>query len=196
MNLLGPIFFGLLGTALAGFLLLVFLRAVFGQFRFSLDSIRFKRAAQRMEQIDQLIDTGKMVDAVVLLKQAVIYDLFRNRDSLPLLRDHHQGVLSRVVVIAEETEGSTTNIGRVEQLFQQRLELLRLLIKAQETFAQRAERRGSAGKSTPAWSRVEQKNKLGEIRAELQHNQQTLQKELTELFSAIQAPASTRITYH
>ncbi len=187
---------GLVGLSLTVGLFYVLLSPVLGRLRVNRDLIRFKRALEQIESADQLIEEKRFQDAVNTLRSAVLYDLFRTRDMILSFREHYQNILSRCLVISEDSGGRAPNLGTVERLFGERAELLSLLQKARDAFERLIERRGNVGKPTPSWTKDDYQKRISEITEELKVNRIQLERELEQLFEAIKSPISSNVTIH
>ncbi len=175
------------------FLLLMPLRDLIRDGR---EAARVRTASRRLEQVDTLISQGKTGLALKALRRAVVYDATGSEAIVESLKEHHQNLLSRVLVLAEEVGGRPTNIADVERLLLERAELQKLLLKALDSFRSLRFRRERAGKNLPDWSKSDFDGRITEIRKELSRNQEFLEKALDQLFKNIEGSASEQIFYH
>ncbi len=159
-------------------------------------SSKLKKAMQKIEKIDELIAEGKAQEAIKLLQRSIMYDVAPNAKQVLLIKEHHQNVLSRCLVISEEVSSKAENLADVERLLMERGELLLLRLKAQESFKSLENKRLQAGKHIPAWSKDDFQRKIAEIKAELARNQSDLEQASAELFKSLGTPNSDNIVYH
>ncbi len=151
----------------------------------------------QLSQADLKISQKKFSEAIKILKSAVFLDLFVKTELVDIIKEHHQNILSRCLIIADELETKATNVADVERLFMERSELQSLYIKAFESYSSLKDRRQQSGKEIPQWSKVEFKNKLQEISRELNVNQKLLEKNLAKFFEELQKnSSSSNIIYH
>lgn len=184
------------GLAVAGALAYVIGAPLFAIVKDRRQSSKLKKAADRLEEVDGLIAERKFPVALKILKQLIIFDPVEHPKSVESVREHHQNVLTRCLIISEELGSRAENLAEVERLFIQRSELQTLLIKAGDSFRSLQERREQAGKDIPQWSKSDFEQRLKDIRAELDANQVLLTKAADQLFSALESPRSEGIIYH
>lgn len=160
-------------------------------------SLRTNASLTKLDKIDSLIAAKKYKQAVKKLRRLVIYGAVRNPVVIDTLRAHHQHILSRCLIIADETGSHPDNIKTVEHLFMERSELQALYIKALDSYRMFRMRRKSAGKNIPDWGKKEFEERLQEIKKELKRNENSLKKEAATLFSSLLTiAAKAKITYH
>ncbi|MFN8390419.1 MAG: hypothetical protein U0136_09035 [Bdellovibrionota bacterium] len=158
---------------------------------------RTKRMTDRIARVDSLIDEKQFKEALKLLRSAPIYDVFERPELLALIRDHHQNILSRCVVLAEELDTHPANLADVERLALERTELLSLFIRARESFKSLKSRRQKNGKDVPMWSRADFDQRLTDIQTELANNRIALKAAFDKLFDSIESsPKPNDIVYH
>jgi molecular chaperone DnaK (HSP70) len=159
-------------------------------------SSKIKKAKQKVEKIDELISDGKTQEAIKVLQRSIVYDFAPNTKQVVQIKEHHQNILSRCLIISEEMSSKAENIADVERLFMERSELLSLRIKALDSFKSLENKRQQAGKHIPAWSKDDFQRKISEIKAELARNQSDLEKAADELFKSLGSPNTDNIVYH
>lgn len=157
---------------------------------------RVRRAVRRLDNVDKLIAENRSKEALAELRRSLILDIGANDSFIAAVRDHHQNILSRCLVIAEQLGTRAENIALVERLMFDRAELQLNMLRAAQSYSNLHQRRSQAGKSTPAWGKAEHHRKVSDIKARLRENKRELEKELAALFRSISAPAEERIVYH
>jgi hypothetical protein len=159
-------------------------------------SMKLNRSFQKLAAADRLMDAKRPVEAAAELRRAVIIDNLVRSTFLPLVREHHQNILSRCVVIAEEVGGRPDNLPLVERLFIQRAELQSLYNRARDAYAKLRTRRETAGKDIPSWSKGDYEKRAKDISAELEKNLRELESALDKLFTSITTPSREHIIIH
>ena len=185
-----------IGCLLVGYLLWVLVFALAHFRNKGAGSIQYRRATKRVEVADKLMTENRHPEALQELRKAVLLGVFYNPNLIEALKEHHQNILSRCLIISEESNSRIENIADVERLFLERTELLSLLSTAQESFGRITKRREMAGKSTPDWSKKDYKKRIGEIKKQLLDNQKKLREELKSLFVLKKASVEDSVTYH
>jgi hypothetical protein len=156
---------------------------------------KLRKAGRRILRADELIEQKRFVEAVKELQKGIIFEA-ADRALIQALREHHQNILSRCLLISEETSSRVPNLAEVERLFLERAELQILEVKAREAFHKLRSRREQAGKDMPTWSKGDYEKRIEEIRRELGKNSVRLQSELAKLFSSALALQAAEIIYH
>ena len=187
---------GALGAAALGYLAYLLGGALFGSARGGLDSMKFKKALQKIARADELIREGKLELALRELERAFLLYTASSRESLAGIREHNQAVLSRCLVVAEGLGGTFQNLPEVERLFIERTEVQLIAIKTAETFQNISQKRGRQGKEVPSWGRSEYGKKITEINRELARNEDELNRALRTLLQSIRTPQRHDVTYH
>ena len=159
-------------------------------------SSRIRSAAERLKTIDRLIEENKYQEALKALRKTIIVDSGGSLAVIEALKEHHQNVLSRCLVIAEDLGSLPDNIAEVERLLLERAELQVLLLKAAESYSSVKSRREKSGKAFPLWSKSEYENRLSQIREELNRNTENLGKALNHLFTSVASSRKEGIMYH
>lgn len=179
-----------------GYLSMLLVMPIRNSFSGSKGNFRLKRAFKRISDADELIAEKRFDEAIRELRKAVMLDLVPHLDLISGLKEHHQNILSRFLIISEEFGGRIGNIAIVEQLFLDQAELHLDLIRAQTSYHKLRDRRKQSGKDIPNWSKNDYQARISEVKKALQHNQRQLQRELDRLISEIKTPNSETITYH
>lgn len=157
---------------------------------------RIRKAAQKMESIDALIQEKNYRQALTQLEQAVVFDTPGSVPSAIALKEHYQNILSRCMLIAEEQSGHISNIAIIEQLIFERGELVQLFAKAAESFQRLSNKRGGSGKSLPSWTTAEYQERIKTIQEQLSENHKLLFSSLEKMFAELKTNRSDEILYH
>lgn len=200
MNLLN-FTFALILLAIALVLLWYFVgilyRQIFRGGSLNRGNYRLKRALKRIQKADDLMAANEFTQAIAELRRAILLDMRGTPKVIGQIKEHHQNILSRCLIIAEELGSRAPNIAEIEKLFLERAELLNLELKTGIAYAKFRSRRQTAGKEIPDWSKGDFERRAKEVREELARNLRDLQDGLNELFTSIQTPASKdNITIH
>lgn len=185
------------GLAVLFYLLRIVFPLCFGWINLSKDGIQFRRAVKRVEKADQLIEQKQFEAAIIQLRKAIYLGFQVSRPKLSAFRDHHQNIMSRCLIIAEELGGKIENIASVERLTIERGELQELLVKAKQAHIGLADRRKAAGKQTPSWTKADYNRRVNEISAQLEKNTLALKGEFEKLFASLKKGSNSEsIVYH
>lgn len=184
------------GVVISLFLLRCMLVPVLPLFLELRTGFRTKRIASQIAAVDAAIDTKQWKQALALLKESFHMSCANSRQAVYHLREHHQNVLSRCLVVAEEIGSRLENIGDVERLLLQRSELQLLCLKASESFQKLKLQRRKQSKELPDWSKNDFERRVDQVKKEIAENEKELQKALQALFTAIDAYSADSIVYH
>jgi len=186
------------GVAIAGTLLWLLFHPLFRSLRDRFDARKFSRAAERLAEADALISEKHYPQALHALRLAPLYELTNKPEFAGLIREHHQNILSRCVLIAEELQVRPGNLPDVERLIIERGELHTLYTRALDSYLSLQSRRTRAGKDVPQWSKSDFEQRILDIRQELEVNRNGLEKAFDKLFHSIESPPkeSGDIVYH
>jgi len=196
-SLVIPVLLGIFGAFVLSYLVWLLIGPTVRSLRGRKDSQRFRRAAERVVEADSCIAEKRFTDALRILKQAPLFDLFEKLQLVELVREHHQNILSRCVLIAEELHTRPANLADVERLMMERSELQLLFVRAMDSYSSLKNRRQKAGKEMPLWSRSDFEQRIKEIRSELHKNKELLGAALSKLFASIESARSDGdIVYH
>lgn len=181
---------------IGGYLSLYFARLVFSPFfswfRSGNKLFVFRKAELRIKKADELIEKKDYKKAVKELKKALILKL-NNPNLISSVKEHHQNILSRALIIAEENDTRASHIAEVEQLFLARAELQLLYVNAKSAYSRMQNKRSEKGKALPSWSKEEFKRKRKDIEKELMKNLEDLENALDSLFSEVE---KQEVVYH
>lgn len=186
----------LLGCVLLVYLSALLIAPITSLFKGTKGSSRIKKGQHKLDRVDQLIHQQKLAEAIRLLRKAPILEATQQPATVEAQKEHHQNILSRCLIIAEELSSRPQNIAEVERLFYQRAELQLLQIKAIESFKSLRFRREKAGKEIPSWSKSDFERRIVEIRNEIRKNESDLEAALERLFNSLSSPQSENIVYH
>jgi len=190
-------FLATLGISVISYLGWAMLGPVVESLRGRKDHRKFERVAEKIVEADSLIADGQLLDAIRVLREAPLLDIFERAEMIELVREHHQNILSRCVVIAEELQTRSENIAEVERLILERTELQTLYLRAAESYSSLRNRREKAGKDIPDWSKSDFEQRLSEIQNELEKNHLALASAFQTLFSSIErSRRDGDIVYH
>ncbi len=196
-SLVIAVFLGFFGALVLVYLLWMLLGPTVRTLRGRKDSQRFRRSAEKIVEADAYIAEKRYPEALRCLRQALIFDIFETLKLAELVREHHQNLLSRCVLIAEELQTQTEDLAEVERLMMERSELQVLFVRAMESYSSLKNRRQRAGKEIPHWSKSDFELRIKEIRGELHKNREGLQVHLTKLFASIESGRKDGdIVYH
>ena len=157
---------------------------------------RIHAASSKLKAVDELIARHRPQEALQSLRRSILFDRGVSPATVDALKEHHQNVLSRCLVIAEELGSRAENIADVEQLFLERTELQVLYLKANESYRGLRFRRERAGKGMPSWSTSEFEQRLSQIKEALTRNSDALASALDRLFTAVGEKGREEIVYH
>jgi len=190
------VFLGVI-SIFASILIVWFLfRAIMPSLRGRRDAYRLKKLNSMVEKIDQFMAEGRFQDAAKVIEYAFIYDIPNSRRGVRILREHHQNVLGRMLLIAEEVGVTIENLSEIERLLLEQAEIQSLAIQAQESFERITSRREQAGKDIPKWSKGEFENKKELIREEITRNKKQLEFEISQLLALLLSRSPSTVTYH
>lgn len=146
----------------------------------------------KMALVDEFIAKDEYPKALALLKTLPTLKLVSTPEAIEQFKEHHQNILTRALLLAEELNARLAPLPEVERLILERVDLLQLYVKAKEAFDSLKVKRQRAGKSLPSWSKDEFEQRLSQVKKELQQNEQLLSKSLGEMFDAIkEGPSSS-----
>lgn len=161
------------------------------------ESNKINTLVTKINIVDELLAQKKPLLALKILKNTAYLETIYKAELLDLVREHHQNILSRSLIIAEELNTRADNLATVEYLFQEQVELQKLFLKAYESYNSLNNRRGSSGKAIPQWTKDDFEKRLLEIQEELNKCKSSLRKNLEELFKSLELnPSDNNITYH
>lgn len=198
---------GLVSFSIAIFLLGISLFAAGGLFwlmfgplittlRGSQGGSKVRKAEAKLKKVDELIASASFQEALKLLRKAVVLDSEGGARNLTRLKDLHQNMLSRCLVLAEEADTRADNVAQVEHLLMERIELQGLLLKAEASFNSLRTRREQAGKEIPSWSKSDFQTRITEISSELKKNSAAVERALNDLFRMLGEKSGDSIVYH
>lgn len=184
------------GTAVLGFFLYPFIRAVNEIFRGSAERRRLNRTTEKLNQIDAHLDAQDWRQALSALRGSLVTEQFVSREAIRQVREHNQNVLSRAVVLAEELSTRAENLAEVERLVIENAEIQLLYLKSMESFTRLKAKRREASKGMPDWTKSDFEKRTKEILAELKHNQSAISRSFEALLRSLEQPRADEVTYH
>jgi len=195
MTLIWTLIVGLVSCLVLLFLLKILLQAIFGDLRGFAEKIKLKRKEKIIKEVDIFIEKGILDTAFSRLRSCFFFDLATlDPNFIEKVNNHHMGILSRIVVIAEKRAKRLSNIAIIEDLLLSRCEMMRSRLEA---FTSRQNLLKKREKPVPEWAVGEYLRKLDEIKDRLITNQKSLESQLAQAFEEIvRDTASNEITYH
>lgn len=196
IELIAGILLGAAGIVVLGF----FTAILFSTFRNwttgAGDSLKYKRATRKLESIDQLIERSNFNQALRELEKAFFLQRLSTREMVATMREYHQGLLSRCLILSEQFGGRLTNLPEVERLLDQQAEQQSILIKLEEMYRRISSKRTNEGREMPSWSHKDFATRMAEARSQLATTQQNLASAISKLIKSAETPETTNVTYH
>lgn len=158
--------------------------------------LRLTKAKKRLSVVDAHLQSEAFDQAIAELKRALLFEVLPTSSLIQELRNLHQGIVSRALIIAEHHGGQIENLPDIEHLIHEREELQTLLLRTEEAFRTIAQKRTHAGKAVPSWSKADYQRRADEITKELKRNAKDLRTAFEQLFSSMKQGAPSNITYH
>ncbi len=170
---------------------------MFKMFKEKNESNKINTLIAKINIVDELLAQKKPILALKVLKNSAYLETIYKAELLELIKEHHQNILSRSLIIAEELNTRADNLATVEYLFQEQVELQKLFLKAFESYNNLTNRRENSGKIIPQWTKDDYEKRLLEIQEELNKCKSSLRKNLEDLFKSLELnPSDNNITYH
>ena len=187
-----------IGLAIAIYLTWTMTSPFLGSMRGRKGGSKIRRAQERLKKVDQLLADQKAAEALKVLRKSLLLDAALTSANISRLKEHHQNMLSRCLVIAEELGSRAENIAEAERLLMERIELQGLLFKASDSFENLRGRREKAGKELPTWSKSDFESRIKEINQELKKNETAAVAAVERLFASLSSPSEDddNIVYH
>ena len=170
-----------LGVLLLYYLGRVFLAeilALFGKFQWPGMGFGFRRAVSALNKADQLVSSQDYEQALNELKKAFFFDSPHDVKQISQIKEHHQNILTRIVLLGEDCHCHFANIAQLEKLLLEHSELQFLLFRANGAYLEAQMRRTTSGKSLPHWGRKEYQDKIRQIETQLKLNRSHLEHEI------------------
>ena len=164
------------------------LRPIWGLFGGRKQKSKLDKLARSLDVVDQCIEDQKNKDAIKHLKKTIMYNVVKKPDHVHFWREHHHNVLSRCLILSEETNTSLEYIAELEKLINERAELQSLYFKASESYNNLRFRRKQAGKDMPDWSKSDFETRIVQIKEELIKNKTELEQSFNVLFTSLLNP--------
>lgn len=173
--------FSAFGLAIVAWTVLVLWSAIVGDTRGWTEKLRFKNKVRLIKSADDMLAGGVTDKAFGLLRDGFFLESVQNdADLIDRIRGHHSGIVSRLMVIAEQRAASIPNLAVVEDLLQSRCELMRLHL---ETLQGRRQLSRARKREMPQWAKEEYRRKLDDILDRLKTNRRSIESQLSETFS-------------
>lgn len=134
--------------------------------------------------------------AIASLKIAPYFEIPDNSQLISAIKDHHQEVLSRYLFLTDTLNIRSPNLAKLENLFNERNELLSMYFKSRFNFEVLQGKRKSEGKSIPNWTKAEFTKKEAELKNELKKNFSSLQIELHYFFKHLENAPRGEVLIH
>lgn len=154
---------------------------------------RIKKRVSTTTRVDSFISNKNFHQALKEIRSNLVFRDIRSLKEIAIMKEHHQNMLSRIVIIAEELDTHPASIGRLEHLFITWAELNQRRIKTKESFTNISSRRSSSGKTIPLWSKASFSLANKEIESALKENRQELEQEISKLINEL---LSKKPTYY
>lgn len=191
---------GLLGgvaAAVSGYALYLFARAFGIAFPFSIEALREKRRAKLLREVDAIVEQSgtepeSLKRAVLLLKRSI--GIRRTHGNLRASEANvslHEGLLGRIVVLADKFGRDIEQIALVENLLTARRELLRNLEETRETLGSINQRQREKGRETAEWAVSEYTKRLAELKERAATNAQTIEGQFARLLQVLERAPDT-----
>lgn len=186
---------GLLGLAMIAWLLASMVLPLLRDSRAFAERVRFRQKERILDSVDAMIEKNLFADALKHLVVAFFYESIRaDKELIEKVHNHHVGILSRIVLVAEKLSRHVENLAVIEDLVLSRSELLRSLYETRQNRAALSARRT---RETPQWALDEYSRKIDEIIDRLKTNQRSLESQMVLAVSeAKPAQADQEITFH
>ncbi|MCC6932733.1 MAG: hypothetical protein IT292_05720 [Deltaproteobacteria bacterium] len=142
-----------------------------------------KKSTISLNKADHFLNLQDYDKAIHELKKAFFLTNPQDLEQINKIKQHHQNILSRIILLGEDSNCRFENISRLEHLLLERTELQNLLIKANSAFSEIRMRRSVNGKSLPKWGKQEYQEKIKLIETQLKNNKSNLESEIHKLSS-------------
>lgn len=155
-----------------------------------------RKRQENLGQIAALIEQENYKEALGLIEKSFVFRTFPRPNNAQAVRDIHRYLLSQCLIIADEIGGDSSLIALVEQLFEQKLELETLLLKAEENYFRIRSKRDAKGQSLPSWTSKEYADRRSEITIAIAQNHEQLMKNLSLMLKAISEERKPDLVIH
>jgi hypothetical protein len=189
---------GAIGLALLAFLLHAILSPLVGNpLKFS-EQWKLKRRARLLGELERLLEEGATDGATNYLRQCFYLEhVYRNPDLIPIIATHNLSILGSALTLADRRGAHIQNLPIVEELLNDRIQLMKSYLETTETKREIARKRKEEGKEVPGWAAKEYGKKIHDLKDRIQTNHTSLRKELEALFKALEGSVkSSEATYH
>ena len=188
------LFFGIVSLAVIFYIAKVFIEALAGNTTGWTERMRFKRKERLLPALDALIEKENWGAALDLIRNSFHFDcIAADPDLIDKVNSHHLGVLSRMVIVAEQKAKHLPNLAIIEDLLISRSDLMRGYIDVLKSKNSLKKRQ----KKTPSWAVDEYDKRLDDFIDKLRTNRRSLESQLEKAFLAFSySEVANEITYH
>ncbi len=186
---------GLIGVGIIAWLLSCFVMPLLQDTKAFAERVRFRQKQRILEDADSRIGKNEYHEALSQLVLAFFYDSVRtDKELIEKVHNHHVGILSRMVLVADKLSRRVDNLPIIEDLVLSRSELLRALFDARQSRATLSARRT---RETPQWALDEYSKKIDELVDRLTTNQRSLMSQMQAAISdSKRVQHEQEITFH
>ena len=171
-------FAGLLILYYLGRIFIAEILVLFGKHQLPGVGIAFRKSVSSLKNADRFLNIREHDKAIAELKKAFIFLNPHDIQQISQIREHHQNILTRIILLGDDGNCHFENISQLERLLLERTELQQLLLKADTAFGEIRARRTDGGKSLPKWGKQEFQVKIRQIEEQLTINRSELEKEI------------------
>lgn len=158
---------------------------------------KINRLSSQVKKVDAFIAIGEFARALSVLENAFVVEPSSSKQLLVAIREHHQNILSRCLIIAEEQHKRVENIAEIERLLSSHIEIQYALLKANESLQGFTKRHCCSGKQAPSWSTKEFEQKIDTLNKGFLDNKLNLKSALKSLFAKLKSQdKDANIVYH
>ena len=144
--------------------------------------------------LDSVEDVNDVIPILEVLRQTGYLEIPITPISVRALQELHLSYLDRVVAVLELRDVHFDELGKLEELFQERSQLLSSFMEIFSTEKKISLRTASA-KANPAWAQTEIKRQKKEYTEQLEVNTSRIQSTLRRLFTWLESDTSSP-NYH
>ncbi len=194
-TILGSIIFGALGFFLAGYLIVIFIRACFPvfsnrQFSFNPQLVReqwqLSKRVKLLKQIDGLL-LSENHDAALRALGSCFYlgHPSSAKKTIERVKAHNLGSLNRLVSISQKKDLKLEMLSDLEDLFAERSRLIDLFFDSVLLRDKIRDKYRREGKNQGTWNKAEYEKQIQELRADIERNRVELIKDLEVAFQLV-----------
>lgn len=195
------ILFGLVGLYVIIYLMNVLLRNLYFslQLRGIVERSAFKRCLQRAGMARHHMANDEKSDALKLFRTSFYLGIPKIQNALIARSiEHNLNIIADIIRLSEADSEALSKVPSLENLFEERGELLRQIHDARESLGNAKSRSKDQGRRVPAWAVNEFKTKEKLLQGQLSDNKLEIQKALDDVFNAlaIKSKNQNNVTYH